>query len=419
MKRGAAINRIADSRLFWAIISVIVSLILWMYVTASQGEDFSETFQGVKVEFQGEGALREGRGLIITEVDTTSVTVVLSGSRREISKLRSGSLSAVIDLSSINSSGVNRFSYTIKYPEGIDSRSITPVSLSPSVITFTVDKLNSKTVEVRGIFEGSVAEGYVAEAMEFNPATVKISGPVKSLEKVDHALVVVERTDVDKTLIFDSSYVLMDEEGNPIEDDMIVLETDTVSVSLPVKATKEVSLAMDIIDGGGATSSNVICTFSPATVTLAGDSEILDGINKIVVGTIDLSNIASSFTETYPIVMPNNVENLTGETEVTVKVEIRGLATKKMNVTNIEVKNVTEGYKAEIITQSIEVTVRSTQAMLDLVAPNNLRAVVDLKDIGNTIGRFTMPAKIYVDGFSENEAGVVGDYNVVVLIERR
>ena len=173
MKRGAAINRITDSRLFWAIISVIVSLILWMYVTASQGEDFSETFQGVKVEFQGEGALREGRGLIITEVDTTSVTVVLSGSRREISKLRSGSLSAVIDLSSINSSGVNRFSYTIKYPEGIDSRSITPVSLSPSVITFTVDKLNSKTVEVRGIFEGSVAEGYVAEAMEFNPRRLK------------------------------------------------------------------------------------------------------------------------------------------------------------------------------------------------------------------------------------------------------
>jgi hypothetical protein len=291
--------------------------------------------------------------------------------------------------------------------------------MSPSVITFTVDKLNSKTVEVRGIFEGSVVQGYVAEPMEFSPATVKISGPVKSLDKVDYALVVVERKDVDKTLTFESSYVLMDKDGNPVKDDNIVLETDTVTVSLPIKATKEVSLAVDIIEGGGATTSNVICTFSPAKITLAGDSETLDGINKIVVGTIDLSEIATSLRETYPIVIPNGVENLTGETDVTVNVEIRGLATKQMTVTNIEVKNVTEGYVAEVITQSLEVTVRSTQAMLDLIAPNNLRAVVDLKDIGNTVGRFTMPAKVYVDGYGETEAGVVGEYNVVVFIERR
>ena len=45
--------------------------------------------------------------------------------------------------------------------------------------------------------------------------------------------------------------------------------------------------------------------------------------------------------------IPNGVENLTGETDVTVNVEIRGLATKQMTVTNIEVKNVTEGYVAE------------------------------------------------------------------------
>ncbi|MGI5935257.1 MAG: YbbR-like domain-containing protein [Oscillospiraceae bacterium] len=419
MKKIAAVRKITDSRLFWAIISILISVFLWMYVTASQGEDYRDTFQGVKVEFQGEEALREGKGLIVTEVDTTSVTVVLSGSRREISKLSSANLSAVIDLSSINSSGVNKFSYTIRYPEGIDSRNITVASVSPAVITFTVDKLNSKTVEVRGIFEGSVAKGYVAEPMEFSPATVKISGPVKSLDKVEYALVVVERKDVDKTLTFESSYVLMDKDGNPVGDENIVLETDTVTVSLPVKATKEVSLAVDIIEGGGATTSNVICTFSPATITLAGDSEILDGINKIVVGTIDLSDIATSFRETYPIVIPNNVENLTGETEVTVNVEIRGLATKQMTVTNIEVKNVTDGYVAEIVTQSLEVTVRSTQAMLDLIASNNLRAVVDLKDIGNTVGRFTIPAKVYVDGFDETEAGAVGDYNVVVFVERR
>jgi YbbR domain-containing protein len=415
----AAVRRITDSRLFWAIISILISVFLWMYVTASQGEDYRRAFQGVKVEFQGEEALREGKGLIVTEVDTSSVTVVLTGSRREISKLSSANLSAVIDLNSINSSGVNKFSYTIRYPEGIDSRNITVASMSPSVITFTVDKLNSKTVEVRGIFEGSVVQGYVAEPMEFSPATVKISGPVKSLDKVDYALVVVERKDVDKTLTFESSYVLMDKDGNPVKDDNIVLETDTVTVSLPIKATKEVSLAVDIIEGGGATTSNVICTFSPAKITLAGDSETLDGINKIVVGTIDLSEIATSLRETYPIVIPNGVENLTGETDVTVNVEIRGLATKQMTVTNIEVKNVTEGYVAEVITQSLEVTVRSTQAMLDLIAPNNLRAVVDLKDIGNTVGRFTMPAKVYVDGYGETEAGVVGEYNVVVFIERR
>ena len=60
-EKMAAVRRITDSRLFWAIISILISVFLWMYVTASQGEDYRRAFQGVKVEFQGEEALRKTR----------------------------------------------------------------------------------------------------------------------------------------------------------------------------------------------------------------------------------------------------------------------------------------------------------------------------------------------------------------------
>ncbi len=300
----------------------------------------------------------------------------------------------------------------------MDGSKITVVSQTPETVIFTVDKITNKTVEVRGNFGGSVAEGYLAEELEMDPATIKIYGSESDLARVAYAWVTFERDDVDSTLTVDLPFALVDEYGKPVETTAgIDSDTDTVSVTLPIKETKEVPLTVTLIEGAGATEVNSVVTITPRTVTLAGDSAILDGINKIVLGTIDLSDFPLTFEDTYSIVIDDDLENLTGETEAKVKVEIKGLVTKRFTVTNISHINLPEGYRAEIVTKSLEVTVRGAQAVIDAIKADHIRAVADLEDFDATTGSVTPPVRVYIDGVTEAQAGALKlNYKVSVNI---
>ncbi|MCL1829620.1 MAG: CdaR family protein, partial [Oscillospiraceae bacterium] len=156
MTRRALINKILNGKLFWIIVSVIISVLLWMFVTTTEGSEISAGFSGIKVEFIGETALRESRGLIVTGVENNSVSVRLSGNRRAISALSDHNIIAQIDLSTVSRPGLMQWPYTLTYPAGVNPNDITVVNRFPQVITFTVDNLRTKTVEFRGRLDGTV-----------------------------------------------------------------------------------------------------------------------------------------------------------------------------------------------------------------------------------------------------------------------
>ena len=97
-------------------------------------------------------------------------------------------------------------------------------------------------------------------------------------------------------------------------------------------------------------------------------------------------------------------------------VSVKGLATKTVITTNISFDNVSEGYAPKAITQYKEILIRGPREIIDLIDGSNIRIVADLTDIGNAVGRYSVPTKVYIDGY--REAGVIGDsYNVVVSLE--
>ena len=187
----------------------------------------------------------------------------------------------------------------------------------------------------------------------------------------------------------------------------------TVKVTLPVVMYKEIPLSVEFIDGGGATTEDVIYTISPPTVTISGAESILDGVSKITLGNIDLADIGSSAEFTFPILIPNETKNVSGDETATVNVTIRGVETKTLRVTTIEFINRPKGCEAVSMTQQLQVLVRAKSTDIEKIAANNLRAVADLSEI-TAPGTYTVPVTVYVDGY-EN-AGAVGEYTVVALI---
>ena len=98
-------HALTRSNAFWAVISLILAVFLWMYVTSTEGVEVSETFSNVPIEFLGEDTLRESSGLVVTKQDRTTVNLTLSGARRVINKLSSDNISATINLNKMYTDG--------------------------------------------------------------------------------------------------------------------------------------------------------------------------------------------------------------------------------------------------------------------------------------------------------------------------
>lgn len=414
------LNKITESRGFWMVLSLIVALMLWTYVTTTEGVEGEKTISGVKIVFQGADVLQNSRGLVVTEQDRTSVNLTVKAARRVLAKLNNTNVTAVINLNTVNTDARYSVSYSISYPSGVSSDEVSVVRASADVINFYVDKLTRKTVPVEGEFVGSTAEGYMTEGeLVFNPITVTVAGPKTVVNQVDHAFVTISRTDVDKTLQFTTAYDLMDAEDNVVDDVRITRETEDVDVTLNVLFTKSVPLDVNIIDGGGATrADNTDIRIEPSSIVLAGDAATVEGVNKITLGTVDLSTFSTDFTASYTIVPPNDTANLTGVGEATVNIAITGLSVRSFNIAqnSISCINVPEGYEAEIITAALPVVIRAPEETLNQIQPATaLRAVADLADmVSNVTGVLNPTVRIYVDGYPD--AGVIGEYRIFVRL---
>jgi len=401
--------------------SVVCALLLWVYVTNTQGEDITVPFPGVKVVFEGESTMRDSRGLLVSDAETNSVKVTLTGNRRTLSSLNAADLSVSVDLSGISKTGTYSLAPKVTYPAKTDTSAITQAVVSPGTVSFYVDTLSKKTVDIVGVFNGSAAEGYSAEAMEFEPSTVVIYGPEKALAQVQDAYVEVDRENVEKTLNFESTFILRDEAGNEVSNEAITTDTETVAVTLPIKAVKEVALVVDLVYDGGATEDNVKWKIEPGTITLSGDSDTLAGVNNISLAKINLADVDEALTENYKIVIPNDTEITGGEKEATLTLEIGGLYKRTVSIDSdyITVTNCSEGFAAEVMSSLDGVVLRGPEEIVRSLSEVNIRAVVDLTDYGTATGIVSVPARIVIDGTTEVGAINTADYKVYVNITKQ
>lgn len=398
------------------IVSLLASLTIWVYVTSMQSDQYKLEFHDVPVELVGEDTLRDTKNMVITDLDTSTVSVTVVGPRRIVAGLSGTDLKACVDVSRLSRSAYTTQQYYISYPEGMDTTNIDDSGRSPSTVSFMVSPLNAKTIQVRGSFDGSLAEGYTAEAPVFEPATITVSGADVNLKDISYAWVSFGKENVDSTYKVETGFTLMNDNGEECSTVGLTCSDDVVTATLPLLLVKEIPLSVDLIEGAGATKANTKIKIEPESITLAGDSAILTGMNKIVLDTIDLTDFASTTSETYTIAIDNNMKNLTGATEAKVTVEIVGLETRTYKVKNISCTNVTEGYAADIISESIDVVLRGTPQQLDQLKAESIRAVADLTDYKESTGQFMPNVKIIVDGFTD--VGAIGQNTISIEIRK-
>ncbi len=415
-----AIKKLSDSKIFWLVVSFLVSLSVWVYVTSVETVEATRTFRNIPIELVGEDTLLNMRELVITDLDTTTVTVEISGPRRIVNALDDDDLIAQVDVSRLSQTAYTTLNYTIIYPSGVDRRNLQIINKSRDSVSFMVSKMTSKTIPVQGGFEGKAATGYIQETPSFEPATITVSGPEVYLRNVHHAYVTFGRDQVlESTYSVETSYTLMDANGDPCSTDNLTISPDTIRATLPVLAVKDVPLKVSLQYGAGATESNTNCTIEPKTLRLAGDAAVLAEINQIELDAIDLTTFASEYSETYTIPVPNGLRNLTGATEATVKIEISDLTTKTVVINDFTWEGLSGDLDVVVNSVNVPILLRGPADQLRNVNAYSIRATANLSDYINGLGSYSVPLEIEIPNYDDVgtiQVDGLPDYKIIIEI---
>lgn len=401
------------NKILSAALSLVIAFVLWFYVITVVSPGSEDWVYDIPVVFEGETVLTEDRGMMITSrSEDVLIDLKLSGNRTDLAKVNRGNITIKVDLSKVYDPGEHELTFNPIFPGDVPSGALTVESKYPETVKLTVEKKVKKPVDVRVNFVGSAAENFMVDTENriLDYPTVNVTGPSSVVELIDHAKIDVDLTDRVESISENFRYTLCDADGNPVDVELVTTDVAEVHLDVKIQRFKQIPLTLALTYGGGTTEHSVEVIVEPAYISVSGSELMLEDLNEIQLGSIDLSAIEADFEQTYPITIPEGITNLSERTEATVKVQFLNLAIMDFEVTDITTANVPAGMEAELMSQVLKVRLRGPAAIMKKLTAQDIKVVVDFS--GKELGSFTIKPTITVSGEAYANVGAVGSYSV-------
>ena len=408
-------DELRDSKWFYVLLSIFFATLFWLFVRNTLDPSQDITVRNIPVVLTGENML-EDQGLTVKAISDERVNLNINCPLSISHQLNFNTMSVAVDVSKCSAAENYSLGYTIVYPINVNKDKILVNDRNPSKITVTVDKLNSSTFQIEPRLQGSVAEGYQAGKWSLSQDSVIVSGTAEQVSQIAGVEAVLTGENLTERVSNDVPLVLLDAQGNVLDDLDVKLSVDTVYVTLPIVVLRDIPLTVSLISGGGVNVDNVhdyTVTTHPETITISGEKDDMENLTEISLGSIDLAKVIGVNSFSFPINLDSSLENVSGMSQATVTVTINNLDTATFDVENIDLIQIPEGRAAEKITQMRTIVVRGHEEDLAMLDASQFRIVADLSE-QTTTGSIQVPVKVYLN--APSTVGVIGEYNIVVKI---
>ena len=223
-------------KLFEIAAALLGAICLWLYVVTVVTPDDDIIIEDIPITFAGENILRNENNLILTNKSSRTVSVTFHGSRVLLKQLQEekSSITAVLDVSMFTSERDYSSGYDVIFPASLQDGRIQMVECTPKTVQFTVERLATRNVNVKGLFDGTLAPGYVAGDLTYSQDTIKVSGPAALVDQVNYAQVLVGGENVRSTMTKEVPITLIDRNGDRLQSSDLTLSTMDIQVSMPV-----------------------------------------------------------------------------------------------------------------------------------------------------------------------------------------
>ena len=412
-------GRMSDktNKLLYIGLSLLIAVIFWFFVDSEQGHNTTQTYYNIPVEFIGETDTLPSRGLMLTTGADATVDLELRGPRTVISDLSREDITLQVDLTSITATGTFSMTYDLLLPDEIPRSSVTTERASRSTITVTIEELFEKTVPVKVSVAGEVADGYIymAERMIAEPSELTLSGREEDVDQVVSAQVMLDLSGATSSVNQEFDYILLDGQGNEVSGENITISSRRIEISAPVYLVKTLELTVDFTESPGSALEDLQDWYLGVTsIEVAGEAANLEGVDDILLATVDLSTLLSDTEMPLEITIPAGCVNISGITSTTLTILFKDtLETRAFIVSNISAIGLSQTQNFSRMTNSVEVLLRGDAQELEQVTADDIRIVVDLTPYEDN-GTYSVPAVVLVDGHSN--VGAVGTYSVACRI---
>ena len=406
------------NKLIYALLSFVIALGLWFYVIAVVSPESEEIFYNIPVVLQNESVLNE-KGFMIATQGKPTVTLRLRGNRSDLNKLTNSDILLSVDMSKINRVGKQYLSIDTDFPGSFADNAFEVLSYAPDRISLDIVEWAMKEVDVKVEFTGTVPADYIVYKDDYilDQNKVTVSGPKEIVDKITHAKVEVALDNQISSISKDFTYTLCDEAGEPVETELLTTDVTEVNLTVKIQRVKDLQLVVNVTYGGGATEDTTSIVFSQENIKVSGSEEALATLgDTLLLDTIDVAEILAEETREYDIILPAEVDNLSGLTTFTVTISFPKLKTKELPISNITVKNVPRGMVVKDIgTKVCNVTLRGSQWQIDNITAKDVEIRVDLSNA--TEGTELYKAEIVVTNPSFPSVGVVSSYTIAVELD--
>lgn len=366
--------------------SFLFAVALWIIVTNINDPITPYKATDVPVTIKNDNLITDN-GQIYEVLDGTDVidVVTILAPRSIIDSLNDSNIVAVADMNDLTS--VNTISIklsTNKYNDKLES-----IKGSIDSVKLNIENKRTKSLPIRTSTTGEVREGYIVGDITTDQNLVKISGPESVVSQISKAQVEVGISGFTNNISTDTDIRLFDENDNEIKSSSIEKSLNKVRVNVEILEIKSVPIKYDVTgipSDGYRLTGEVESTRN--YVNIAGKSKTLQSIDQIEIpeNVIDVTGAKENVTTLVNLkeYLPDGViladEDFGGNVNVTVFVEPEIEKTVKLDVENIHITGIPEGYEAAITEpeDTCDITLVGLASELDEIATEEIEATVDV-----------------------------------------
>lgn len=399
---------------FLFILSLVISLSIWIIMSISTGNDTSLTISGIPVQVElSDEAVNNGLQVFSGSDYTASLTV--TGNRAVVGSLQASDITVTATANYVDSAG-NYTLYLNASKNNPYSDFQISSSIKPSTIDVFIDYLREETFDIQENVVYKVDDGYYASTT-LSSKTVYISGPQSEVSKIAK---VVASADIDGTLNssqkVDADIKLYNSEGQEIKTDLLSLDFKTVEAAISVLPEKEVPLKPVFTNlPSGLQITDDMISVEPSSIMLAGTDDVLVKTDSVSLAPIDFTTLTNTKTTfDLAVEIPTDCKNISNTSTAKVTLDLSSLSSKKLVVEKFTVQGLASGYSAEVTQKSLEVTVYGTSSQIDSLNASDITAVIDVSASDGMKGSVSMPVTFAIENGSS--CWVSGSYKANLTI---
>lgn len=411
------VKQLAKNNKFLAVLSVLISFGLWLFVSLTVNTEGYAVIRNVPIEFSS-GNSESGLSVITKSV--SSVDVVVYGSRSIVGVLSKSDFEARVNYANITAAGSYNLSLSVSPRDATPDYKISSVSVSS--VDVLLDRIVSKKFEITPELVGAeVPEGFALQTPALSKTEITLTGAETEINMVSSAVAKVNiNSEIKETKTHSVPVEFRNNDGGVVNLQNVSTDATLVDVTVSVLKEKEAKIKFSYTNIPAGFDINTLSySLSQETIKIAGPAAVIDDLTEINIGYIDISELNLNGHSEIAVSLPSGIINLEGIETIAVTFSFDNFIQKIFSTQNINVVGASSKYDITVLTKTItRISVLGKQSLLTKLTADDIVAEVDIASLGEiAVGTQTVPVKITIT--SSSELFATGDYTANISVREK